>query len=170
MSHSLRTLAAVGACLASLSLSAGTEASEGGDLSRLQGRWSARAGARRAIQVTLEIQGQRVDVFFTTPQGVRIRFRGEVKLDERSSPRRPDWINFTGADQQDFPSILAIYKIDRDMFTVCNGGLHGSRPTEFKPGEGALAEIVVFRRIGTSPADRATQPLCPNSTIQHSRP
>ena len=33
-----------------------------------------------------------------------------------------------------------------DTFTVCNGGMNGSRPKEFKPGDGALAEVVVFER------------------------
>jgi uncharacterized protein (TIGR03067 family) len=138
-----------------LCVMAGTDPSDRGDLSRLQGRWAAQAGARRAIRVTLEIQGRRVEASFTTPQGVRFTFRGELRLDETSSPRQLDWVNFTGADQQDFAPIPAIYKIDRDMFTVCNGGLNGPRPKEFKAGEGALAEVVVFRRIGTRAPDRA---------------
>ena len=71
---------------------------------------------------------------------------GEVKLDATTSPRQLDWINFTGADQQEFPPVLGIYAIEGDRFTVCNGGLNGSRPSEFKPGDGILAEVVVFER------------------------
>jgi uncharacterized protein (TIGR03067 family) len=118
-----------------------------GDLGRLQGRWAARAGARREIRVTLDIQGRQVEADIATPQGLRIRVRGELKLDETASPRNLDWIKFAGADQQELPAIPAIYKIDRDTFTVCNGGLNGSRPREFKAGDGVLADVVVFRRV-----------------------
>ena len=69
-----------------------------------------------------------------------------MKLDETTSPRRLDWIKFTGADQQEFPPVLGIYTVEGDRFTVCNGGLNGSRPSEFKPGDGILAEVVVFER------------------------
>ena len=69
-----------------------------------------------------------------------------MRLDETTSPRSLDWVNFSGADQQEFPQIPAIYKLDRDTFTLCNGGMNGTRPKEFKPGDGALADIVVFER------------------------
>ena len=99
-----------------------------------------------------------MDAAITTPQGVRLQVHGELKLDETSSPRSLDWIKFTGADQQEFPPIPAIYKIDRDTFTVCNGGLNGSRPREFKAGDGVLAEVVVFQRIGTASHEKPKPP------------
>jgi len=155
----LLTLVAVTASLASISAVAGTESlTKDSDMSRLQGRWTARAGARREIRVTLDIQGRRVDADIATPQGVRIRVRGELKLDEKSSPRSLDWIKFMGADQQEFPPIPAIYKIDRDTLTVCNGGLNGPRPREFKAGDGVLAEVVVFQRLGTASPDKPKPP------------
>jgi uncharacterized protein (TIGR03067 family) len=147
--HLQSSLVAVAVSLTWFSVAPGTEPVDQGDLGRLQGRWTARAGARRAVQVTLDIQGQRVRASFATPQGACLQFRGELKLVQTSSPRSLDWINFTGADQQEFPPIPAIYKIDRDTLTVCNGGLNGSRPKEFKPGEGALADVVVFQRVRT---------------------
>jgi uncharacterized protein (TIGR03067 family) len=125
----------------------GTETTPGeNDLARLQGRWTARAGARREVRVGLEIKGQKATATVKTPHGVRLVFTGEVKLDATTSPRRVDWIKFTGADQQDFPPLLGIYTVAGDRFTVCNGGLNGSRPNEFKPGDGILAEVVVFER------------------------
>jgi uncharacterized protein (TIGR03067 family) len=133
------------------------------DLGRLQGRWTARAGARKEIQVTLTIQGRRVDAAISAPKGIRLQVQGELKLDETTSPRMLDWINFTSADQQEFPQIPGIYKLDGDKFTVCNGGMNGSRPTEFKPGDGVLAEVVVFQRervasaAKTKPAATATR-------------
>jgi uncharacterized protein (TIGR03067 family) len=116
------------------------------DLGRLQGRWTARAGARKEMRVVLTIQGRQVDVAISTPRGIRMQAQGVVKLDETPSPRQVDWINFTSADQQEFPPIPGIYKLDGDTFTVCNGGMNGSRPKEFKPGDGVLSEVVVFQR------------------------
>jgi uncharacterized protein (TIGR03067 family) len=157
--YSLLTCVALAASLAWISAVSGTETiAKDSDLGRLQGRWTARAGARREIRVALNIQGRVVDALITTPQGVRLKLRGELKLDERSSPRGLDWIKFTGADQEEFPPIPAIYKIDRDTFTVCNGGLNGPRPREFKPGDGVLAEIVVFERERVTSGDKTKRP------------
>jgi uncharacterized protein (TIGR03067 family) len=125
----------------------GTETTPGEkDLAKLQGRWTARAGARREVRVVLEIKGQKATATIKTPHGAKLLLTGEVKLDATTSPRRLDWIKFTGADQQDFPPVLGIYTVEGDRFTVCNGGLNGSRPSEFKPGDGILAEVVVFER------------------------
>ncbi len=157
--YSLLTLVAAAASLAWISGVAGAEATaDKSDLSRLQGRWTARAGARREFRVTLDIEGQRVDAAFTSPQGVRLQVRGELRVDEKSSPRSLDWIKFIGADQQEFPPIPAIYKIDRDTFTVCNGGLNGSRPKEFKAGDGVFADVVVFERVGKASQDKPKPP------------
>jgi uncharacterized protein (TIGR03067 family) len=132
-----------------------------GDLGRLQGRWTARAGARREVRVILEINGRQATASIKTPSGVRLLLEGEVKLDEMTSPRRLDWIKFTGADQQEFPPLLAIYAIDGDRFTVCNGGLNGSRPTEFKRGDGILAEVVVFQREAAVAANKSQTAVKP---------
>ncbi len=107
------------------------------DLSRLQGRWTAKAGTRHEIHVLIEIKGRDVHAEIKTPQGLDFQVRGEVKLDETTSPRSLDWKKLTGPDQQPLPEIAAVYKIDGDTFTVCNGGFLGSRPKEFKPGEGS---------------------------------
>jgi uncharacterized protein (TIGR03067 family) len=116
------------------------------DLGRLQGCWSARAGARKEIRVILTVRGRQVDVAITMPQGIRIQAQGVVKLDETTSPRQVDWIDFTSADQQEFPLIPGIYKLDGDTLTVCNGGMNGARPKEFKPGDGVLSEVAIFQR------------------------
>ena len=124
------------------------------DQGRLQGSWTARAGARKEIRVVLTVRGREVDVAISTPQGIRAKAQGVVKFDETTSPRQVDWINFTSADQQEFPQIPGIYKLDGDTFTVCNGGMNGSRPKEFKPGDGVLSEVVVFQRERVANADK----------------
>jgi uncharacterized protein (TIGR03067 family) len=116
------------------------------DLGRLQGRWIASAGAQKEIKVVLAVRGRQVEAAINTPQGIRLQLQGELKLDEKSSPRKLDWVNFHGADEQEFPQMPGIYKLDGDTFTVCNGGMNGARPREFKSGDGVLCEVVVFRR------------------------
>ncbi len=161
---SLLTSAVIAASLASISAVAGTESvPQNSDMSRLQGRWTAHAGARHEIRVTLDIRGQRVNADITTPQGLRIQVHGELKLDETSAPGSLDWIKFVGPDQQEFPPIPAIYKLDRNTFTVCNGGLNGSRPKEFKAGDGVFADVVVFQRVSQD------EPKRPNAPHQSTR-
>ena len=121
--------------------------SRDGDLSRLQGRWTAKAGTRHEIHVVIEIKGRGVCAAIKTPQGLDFQVQGELKLDETTSPRSLDWKKLIGPDQQPLPEIAAVYKIDGDTFTVCNGGFLGARPKEFKPGEGVLADVVVFHRL-----------------------
>ena len=121
--------------------------------SRVAGR-PARARARKSRSFST-FRGRQVDVAISTPQGIRVQAQGEVKLDETTSPRQVDWINFTSADQQEFPQIPGIYKLDGDTFTVCNGGMNGSRPKEFKPGDGVLSEVVVFQRERVAATDKA---------------
>ena len=118
-----------------------------GDLARLQGRWKGMAGPRKEIRVVLEVKGRDVNVEIKTPKGLDFQAQGELSLDESTSPRSLDWRKFSGPDQQPLPDIAAVYKIEGDTFTVCNGGVHGSRPKDFKPGEGVLADVVVFQRL-----------------------
>ena len=117
-------------------------------------------GARKEIRVILTIQGRQVDVAHQHAQGIRLQAQGEVKLDETTSPRKVDWIKFTSADQQEFPQIPGIYKLDGDTFTVCTGGMNGSRPREFKPGDGVFSEVVVFQRERVASAEK-TKPSGP---------
>jgi len=126
-----------------------------GDLARLQGRWTAMAGARRQVRVVIEVKGKNVNVAITTPQGLDIQAEGELKLDEKTTPRSLDWYHFIGPGEQPLPEIAAVYKVEGDTFTVRNGGFHGTRPKEFKPGESALADLVVFHRLG--PGDSLSQ-------------
>jgi uncharacterized protein (TIGR03067 family) len=139
--------------LLGLNVQAAEEAvSRDGDLNRLQGRWTAQAGTRHEIHVVIEIKGRGVCAAIQTPQGLDFQVQGELKLDETTSPRSLDWKKLTGPDQQPLPEIAAVYKIDGDTFTVCNGGFLGARPKEFKPGEGALADVVVFHRLESKAA------------------
>jgi uncharacterized protein (TIGR03067 family) len=142
------TLSSFVLMLLALSVHAADKAgAEAGDLGRLQGRWTAMAGPRRDIRVLMEVKGRDVSVAITTRQGLDFQADGEVTLDEKTSPRSVTWSHFVGPGEQPFPDINGIYKVEGDTFTVRNGGLHGPRPKEFKPGDTPLADLVVFRRL-----------------------
>ncbi len=144
--------------LLGLNVHAAEEAvSRDGDLNRLQGRWTAKAGARHEIHVVIEVRGRGICAAIKTPQGLDFQVQGELKLDETTSPRSLDWKKLIGPDQQPLPEIAAVYKIDGDTFTVCNGGFLGARPKEFKPGEGVLADVVVFHRLESKDAQAGSK-------------
>jgi uncharacterized protein (TIGR03067 family) len=158
--------------LLGLNVHAADEAvSRDGDLTRLQGRWTAKAGTRHEIHVVIEIKGRGVCATIKTPKGLDFQVQGELKLDETTSPRSLDWKKLIGPDQQPLPEIAAVYKIDGDTFTVCNGGFLGARPKEFKPGEGVLADVVVFHRLDArdTRTGSTTAPASPAATHASSR-
>jgi uncharacterized protein (TIGR03067 family) len=140
---------------------AGTESAEAipakSDLSKLQGKWVAQAGAKRLVQVVLDVQGRDVEASITLPRGMKIRVHGELRIDETVSPRVLDWVKFNGPDDNELPEILGIYKLENDTLTVVNGGLHGGRPREFKPGEGLLGDLVTFRRLPGEAKDKTVK-------------
>jgi uncharacterized protein (TIGR03067 family) len=133
-----------------------------GDIARLQGRWTAKAGPQGNIQVLLEIQGQQARVDIATPQGLKFQVQGELRINDKVLPRTLDWVKFTGLDEQDLPDIPAIYELDGETFKVCNGSPNSTRPKEFKRGEGILAGIVVFERPKSKEAS-ATPPGAPDA-------
>jgi uncharacterized protein (TIGR03067 family) len=118
-----------------------------GDLARMQGKWVTKAGHRRNIVVTLEVEGKHARVQLAMPQGLKLQAQGELRLNERTEPRSLDWVGFSGPDHQDLPDLPAIYRIEGDSFRVCNGGFNNPRPQTFTPGDGLLADVHLFERV-----------------------
>lgn len=118
-----------------------------GDLARMQGTWTACAGPKKKIPVTLAIQGRDVSVVIKPPAGPEIRASGQIRVDVSATPKALDWVRFTALDGQAMPEILAIYEFDGDSLRICNAGPNNPRPTAFEPGEGVLADVVTFRRL-----------------------
>ncbi len=118
-----------------------------GDLAKLQGTWTTKAGPNKDIPVWMEIKNDKVSVRLKIPlQGLEIRAEGTVKIDDSVTPHTLDWVGFTALDGQDMPEVLAIYEWDGEKFRLCNGGPNSDRPTEFKPGENSLADVLIFER------------------------
>jgi uncharacterized protein (TIGR03067 family) len=81
------------------------------------------------------------------PQGLTIRAQGGLRIDERTTPRALDWVNFLIAGQEEtFPDIPAIYALRGETLTICYGGPNGIRTVEFKAGDGVLADVLTFER------------------------
>ena len=118
-----------------------------GDLAKLQGDWTVKAGPRRDIPVTLTIRGRTVAVDVASPLGLTIHAEGKIKINESTRPKTVDWVEFSIVDGQDMPEILGLYELTGDAFKLVNGGPNNGRPTEFKKGDGALADVLVFRRL-----------------------
>lgn len=119
-----------------------------GDLAKLQGRWETKVGLRKATVVRLEFKGKTVAATISTPQGRKIQADGEVKIDESVQPKALDWVKFTTLDGEEVPEMHAIYRLEGKRLLIRSGGFNDERPTEFNPGEGVWAKVLVFERPG----------------------
>ncbi len=149
------------AVLAASAASPSPVADPSGDLARLQGRWTTRAGPKGNIPVVLEVKGRQATVRITTPQGLKIKAEGSIRIDESAAPKALDWVEFTASDGQDFPEVLGIYEFDGESLRVCNGGLNDARPEAFRPGEGLLASVLVFKKD----APEENPPVAPQTPL-----
>ena len=118
-----------------------------GDLDQLQGQWKAMVGPNKDIPMTLFVKDKNVTFTVRNPEGEERTFKGEVKLDEKKSPKQVDWLKFTAPDGSEAEPNLGIYELKGDELRVCNGGPGNPRPTEFKAGEMGPPRLFVFTRV-----------------------
>ena len=83
-----------------------------------------------------------------SPLGIKVHAEGKLKINESASPKTIDWVGFSIVDGQDFPDVLGIYELGEATFKMVTGGSNDRRPSEFKKGDGALADVLVFTRAG----------------------
>lgn len=117
-----------------------------GDLAKVQGRWKAMVGPNQEIPIVMEIKDQTVLATFKTPKGEDVPLKGEIRLDDAPRPKTWDWVKFTRPDGSEAPPNLAVYELDGDTLTICNGGPGRPRPGELKAGEAGPPHLVIFRR------------------------
>jgi uncharacterized protein (TIGR03067 family) len=127
-------------------LALGAAPASNGDLTKLQGRWETKVGLRKATVVSIEIKGKAVVATILTPQGRKIQADGELKIDETTTPKALDWVKFTTIDGEVVPEMRAIYRLEEGRLYIRSGGFNDDRPTEFNPGEGVWANVLVFQR------------------------
>ena len=137
------------ALLAAAPAAGGGGAALKSDLDRLQGTWTGKAGPKHQCPVTITITGRHVSVTVVPPVGPEIEAEGELVIDETVVPKALDWVRFHLANGDSLPEIAAIYELDGDTLHIGHGGPNNPRPTEFAPGDGVLADVVIFKRVET---------------------
>jgi uncharacterized protein (TIGR03067 family) len=119
-----------------------------GDMARLQGCWTTKVGAKKEVTISLQIKDKTVSATVST-LGLKLLAEGEVKIDEKASPKRVDWVKLSMADGHELPELLGIYELQGDKLKIRNGGLNDERPKAFEAGEGYWGEVVVFERAAS---------------------
>jgi uncharacterized protein (TIGR03067 family) len=117
-----------------------------GDLGKLQGTWKGTVGANNEIPITIKIEGMAITATFTNDEGKEMVLKGEVKVDEKATPKAVDFVKFTDPDGKDLPDNLGIYELKDDEWKVCSGGQDNPRPTEFKEGGEGGPHLLVLKR------------------------
>ena len=119
-----------------------------GDLKKIQGTWTAKAGPEKDIAVEITIKGSAVTLKVTNAEGQDYEVKGELKLDEAAKPHKTiDWVKFTNPNGEAAPENLGLYEFpDADTVRFCSGGPGNERPTEFKSGDGGPPNLVTMKR------------------------
>lgn len=119
-----------------------------GDLAKLQGTWQAKVGPNQDVPITVVIKGKTVKATFTNSEGEQRSLDGKLKLDETTTPRHIDWVEFTMPDGSAIEDNQAIYRFDGDdQVEICNGGPGNERPTEFKQVDGGPPNLIILKRV-----------------------
>ena len=121
------------------------DAAPSGDLAKLQGTWAAKVGLPDGeLPLTIEFQGPKVSIK-GTHDGDDFNVKGEVRLDEKASPKTIDW-KLSDPDGDEIPERPSIYTLDGDTLIVCSNAPGTPRPTEIKKGADGPLLYITFRR------------------------
>jgi uncharacterized protein (TIGR03067 family) len=119
-----------------------------GDLGKLQGNWTGMSGPEKNVAIVLVLKGRSVTINVTRPDGGQaVAHKGEIRIDEKTTPKQWDWTKFTRPDGTEEPDRLAIYELDGDTLKLCVGGPGNARPSEFQQGENGPPNLVTLTRV-----------------------
>jgi uncharacterized protein (TIGR03067 family) len=120
------------------------------DLAALQGSWEQVAFERDGSPDLPDDYGAPglLTTFHRNHFSVRaadgaVLLEGEFELDAPSIPKTVDWIDATGADAG--KRLLAIYKLEDDVFVFIAADADAPRPTQFRTGPGQVMRSFVRR-------------------------
>ena len=120
------------------------------EMERLQGTWKQIGYERDGVREPLDDLGSDPrstfvgDTFFVTLADGSIPIQGTYKIDPTRNPKTVDWTDTTGDDAG--KTLLAIYRLEGDLFTFCAASPGLERPTEFRTRPGQV--LRVSRREG----------------------
>lgn len=145
------------AALVSLATAASTAPADDkppeGDLKKLQGQWTAKAGLD-ASTVTLTLDGGKIALRVPAPNGEEMTIAGTFAIDEQAEPKSITWTAMKIKDR-DLPDVPGIYAFDGEDTLKIAGGNGTIRPKAFvekgKEAQGQRANTMVFTRVKHEP-------------------
>jgi uncharacterized protein (TIGR03067 family) len=129
---------------------ASAQTADGGDLARLQGKWTAfLAMPRGPMRVVVEFKGNRVYTTMGRGPSTKPDTVAEVVLDETKSPKQMVLRNGQNIGAEpgslqsriQLPDIQAIYELDGDTWTTCTNILAKALPTKLATGKGLVLSV-----------------------------
>ncbi len=130
-----------------------------GDLPKLQGKWSAKAGPE-ATEVVLILEAGKITFEVPVPTGETKAIVGSFTIDETTSPKSISWTGMK-IDDRSLPDVAGIYALEGDTLKIAGGNGQG-RPKEFvekgkeKEAETGRANTMVFTRV--KPEEKKDEP------------
>ena len=121
----------------------------GDDMKDLAGTWTCTSAVNdgkpiaedivKELRLTLTAEGG-----YKTTRGDQVLFDSTCKLDPSQTPKHIDMIGTEGDNKG--KAAQGIYKLERDMLTICYTMPGGERPKEFDSKPGSAATLVVWKR------------------------
>lgn len=130
-----------------LTLSGDDDPPAGADLAKMKGRWESSIAGAPGQKFTLEVDGDRATITFQGGKGAKSAIKGKFKVDESTTPKSLDLIDFISALNQPIATRKAIYELDGDVLRMSIGVPGGPRPTTFEAGAKGDPGIQVWKRI-----------------------
>lgn len=124
-----------------------------GDLKKLEGKWSTKAGPEGA-SVTLILEAGKITFVVPAPTGEEKTISGAFTIDEKAEPKGINWTGMK-VDDRNLPDVEGIYLLEGDDTLKIAGGNGKERPKAFvekgKETDGARANTMVFTRVKDEP-------------------